>query len=527
MMKSLKLLFVFFLPLLMQGCKVRPENPNVLFIVVDDLGYTDLSFMGSKFYETPNIDRVAKRGMIFTNAYSTCAVCSPSRASLLTGKFPARHGITDYIGAPSGESWRKAKRYTRLLPADYLHHLPFKPITLAEALQEEGYETFFAGKWHLGGEGSFPENHGFKVNRGGYSAGGPYSGGYFSPFNNPKMEDYPDEKGISLSMKLANETSRFIEKNKDSKFLAYLAFYAVHAPIQTSSGKWEKYRNKADSMGIHENGFEMERILPYRLHQDNPVYAGLIEQVDDAVGHVLNTLKELNIDRKTIIIFTSDNGGVVSGDNYSTNLLPLRGGKGYQWEGGIRVPAFIYVPWMKLNGKKNNTPVTGADYYPTILDLAGMELRPKEHTDGVSLLPLLEGSSIKERPLYWHYPHYGNQGGEPSSIIREGKWKLIHYWEDGRNELYDLDADIGERQNLAEQYPGITQKMDKKLINWLNSVNAEYAEPDPLFNEDSLRMKLESYKNKTLPRLEKQRRQMLDPDWKPNKDWWGSQITRD
>lgn len=280
-------------------------------------------------------------------------------------------------------------------------------------------------------------------------------------------------------------------------------------------------------MGIHENGFEMERILPYRLHQDNPVYAGLIEQVDDAVGHVLNTLKELNIDRKTIIIFTSDNGGVVSGDNYSTNLLPLRGGKGYQWEGGIRVPAFIYVPWMKLNGKKNNTPVTGADYYPTILDLAGMELRPKEHTDGVSLLPLLEGSSIKERPLYWHYPHYGNQGGEPSSIIREGKWKLIHYWEDGRNELYDLDADIGERQNLAEQYPGITQKMDKKLINWLNSVNAEYAEPDPLFNEDSLRMKLESYKNKTLPRLEKQRRQMLDPDWKPNKDWWGSQITRD
>ncbi len=526
-MRSLKLLFAFLLPLFFLSCQLKPESPNVLFIVVDDLGYNDLGFMGSKFYETPNIDKLAKSGMIFTNAYSTCQVCSPSRASLLTGKFPARHGITDYIGARSGESWRKAKRYTKLLPANYLHHLPFKPITLAEALQEQGYETFFAGKWHLGGEGSFPENHGFKVNRGGYSAGGPYSGGYFSPFNNPKMEDYPDEKGISLSMKLANETSKFIETYKDEKFLAYLAFYAVHAPIQTSSGKWEKYRAKADSMGIQEKGFEMERILPYRLHQDNPVYAGLIEQVDEAVGHVLNTLKKLNLDRKTIIIFTSDNGGVVSGDNYSTNLLPLRGGKGYQWEGGIRVPAFICVPWINLKDKKNNTPVTGADFYPTILDLAGMELKPEEHTDGVSLLPLLEGGTIKERPLYWHYPHYGNQGGEPSSIIREGKWKLIHYWEDGRNELYDLDADIGERHDLSEQKPEIVQKMDKKLEDWLQSVNAEYAEPDPLFSEDSLQIKLDYYKTKLLQRKEKERKKMLDPNWKPNKDWWGSQITRD
>ncbi len=528
-MKYFKTLaFFFLLTGLITGCSKSVNNPNIVFILVDDLGYTDLSCMGSKYYETPNIDRIAARGMVFTNGYATCAVCSPSRASLLTGKFTARHGITDWIGAKSGVEWRKSKRYTKLLPADYLHHLPLEYLTLPEALKEQGYKTFFAGKWHLGGKGSYPEDHGFDINKGGYEAGGPYSGGYFSPFHNPKMEDYPDEKGMSLSMKLAKETVQFIEANKDSKFLAYLAFYAVHAPIQTSELKWEKFRDKADSMGINEKGFTMERRLPYRLHQDNPVYAGLIEQMDDAVGLVLNTLKKLHLDKKTIVIFTSDNGGVVSGDNYSTNLLPLRGGKGYQWEGGIRIPYFIYVPWLNLGGKKNDTPVTGADFYPTILDLAGMDLIPEAHTDGVSLVPLLKGRNIPPRPLYWHYPHYGNQGGDPASIIREGNWKLIHYWEDSTNELYDLSRDIGEQNNVADQHPDITMKMYSQLNDWLHSVHAKYATPDPLFSEDSLKMKQEYYRNVLMPGLERKRRQMLDPGWKPNADWWGSLvITKD
>ena len=509
------------------SCHNRVKDPNILFIVVDDLGYTDLGCMGSDYYETPNIDRIANSGMVFTNGYATCAVCSPSRASLMTGKFTARHGITDYIGARSGEEWRKSKRYTKLLPADYLHHLPLEFTTLPEALKTHGYTTFFAGKWHLGGKGSYPEDHGFDVNKGGYEAGGPYSGGYFSPFNNPKMEDYPDEKGISLSMKLARETAKFIDANKDHKFLAYLAFYAVHAPIQTSPDKWKHYRDKADSMGIAEQGFTMERRLPYRLHQDNPVYAGLIEQVDDAVGLVVQKLKELGLYEKTVIIFTSDNGGVVSGDNYSTNLKPLRGGKGYQWEGGIRIPYLIEVPWMKLNGKKNDTPVTGADLFPTVLDLAGLDLLPEAHTDGVSLVPLLKGKKIAPRPLYWHYPHYGNQGGDPASIIREGPWKLIHYWEDSTNELYNLDEDIGEQLDLAEKYPERTEQMYNKLSDWLRSVNAKYAVPDPLFDEDSLKMKQAWYREVLLPRLENQRQKMLDPDWKPNDDWWGSVVTND
>ncbi len=524
-MKYFVILSFFILTGLVTGCSNKKvKNPDIVFILVDDLGYTDLSCMGSNYYETPNIDRIAENGMNFTNGYATCSVCSPSRASLLTGKFTARHGITDWIGARSGEEWRKQRRFTRLLPADYVHHLPLEYLTLPEALKAHGYKTFFAGKWHLGGKGSYPEDHGFDVNKGGYEAGGPYSGGYFSPFNNPKMEDYPDEKGMSLSMKLAKEAVKFIEENKDSTFLVYLAFYAVHAPIQTSQIKWEKYRDKADSMGITETGFTMERRLPYRLHQDNPVYAGLIEQVDDAVGLVLNTLKKLNLDKKTIVVFTSDNGGVVSGDNYSTNLRPLRGGKGYQWEGGIRIPYLIYVPWMKLSGKKNDTPVTGADFYPTLLDLAGLDLKPEAHTDGVSLLPLLKGKTIDQRPLYWHYPHYGNQGGDPASIVREGKWKLIHYWEDSTNELYDLSRDIGEQDNVADQHPGITEKMYRQLDSWLHSVHAKYAVPDSLFNEDSLKMKQEEYRNILLPRLEQQRKQMLDPDWQPNADWWGSTI---
>lgn len=526
-MTILRIVFCFLSISLIIGCNSKVENPNILFIVVDDLGYTDLSCMGSTYYETPNIDKIANNGMNFTNGYTTSAVCSPSRASIQSGKFTARHGVTDYIGASSGVEWRKWKRNTKLLPAEYKHNLPHEFVTLPEALRENGYKTFFTGKWHLGGKGSYPEDHGFDVNKGGYEAGGPYSGGYFSPFNNPKLDDHEYEKGISLSMKLANETSKFIENNKDSKFLAFLSFYAVHSPIQTSEIKWKKYRDKADSIGIEENGFTMERRLPYRLHQDNPVYAGLIEQVDDAVGSVLNTLKKLNLDKNTIVIFTSDNGGVVSGDNYSTNLAPLRGGKGYQWEGGTRVPYFISVPWMELGGKKNHTPVSGVDFYPTILELTGLALRSHEHVDGISLLPLLRDKTISQRPLYWHYPHYGNQGGDPNSIIREGKWKLIHYWEDDTNELYNLDDDISEQNNVVAQHPDITNQMEKKLIDWLGSVNAKYAVHDSLFSEESFKIIQDSHKNILLPRLEKNRSQILEQDWKPNKDWWGSKITID
>lgn len=506
--------------------KLQPQKPNVLFILVDDLGLNDLSCTGSKYYETPNIDKLADGSVIFKQGYAASRVCSPSRASILTGKFTARHGITDWIGAKSGTEWRTKNRHDKLLPATYIHNLPKEDTTIAEAMKMEGYTTFFAGKWHLGNEGSYPENHGFDINIGGWDKGGPM-GGYFSPWENPNLEN--KDEGENLSMRLAKETSSFITAHKEKPFLAYLSFYAVHGPIETTQEKWQKYKEKALVNEFQEEGYKMERVLPIRQTQDNPVYAGLVESMDDAVGEVLNTLEKLGLDKNTIVIFTSDNGGVASGDAFSTSNLPLRGGKGYQWEGGIREPYFIKVPWLKNLVKESDYPVTGSDFYPTILDLANIDLLPEQHVDGVSLKPLLENAAIQmpERPLYWHYPHYGNQGGEPSSIIREENWKLIHYWEDNRNELYNLETDLREENNVVEQYPKITNALFNKLEGWLNEVGANYPSKDLEFNFEKHKQYRESLKDKLLPKLEQERKKMLSTDFEPNANWWNSMVTKD
>jgi len=522
-----------FLSILLMSCASKvnptedkiPQKPNILFVLVDDLGYMDLGYTGSTFYETPNIDNLAKQGLVFTQGYASSQVCSPSRASIMTGQFTARHGITDWIGAKTGEDWRKLNRVDKLLPAEYIHNLPKEDITIAEALKENGYKTFFAGKWHLGDEGSFPEDHGFEINKGGWDKGSP-EGGYFSPFENSKLEDH--HNGENLSMRLANETVSFMKENKESSFFAFLSFYAVHGPIQTNEEKWSKYRDKAVAQGVKEEGFAMESKLPLRRHQDNPVYGGLVESMDDAVGVVLNSLKELGLDKNTIVIFTSDNGGVASGDSFSTSNLPFRGGKGYQWEGGVREPYIIYVPWANSSGKTNDSPVTGADFFPTLLDYAHIDLLPEQHKDGVSLKPVVDnGVKLAERPLYWHYPHYGNQGGDPSSMIRLGDFKLIHYYEGNHDELYNLLEDPYEHRNISNASPEITKKLSKKLHDWLIEVNAKYPTADDEFEKD----KLETYHNKVTnelwPKLEKERLDMLSKDFKPNADWWGSKTTMD
>ncbi|MDX2430404.1 MAG: sulfatase [Bacteroides sp.] len=518
---SLVLLFFIFFTVL-HSCtdKGSLEQPNILFILADDLGYHDLSITGSAYYETPNIDRIAIEGTEFTNGYANCQVCSPSRASIMSGKFPARHGITDWIGARTGEEWRKAGRFNKLLPPEYVHQLPQEYVTLPEALRESGYKTFFAGKWHLGKEGSWPEDHGFDVNKGGYHSGGP-QGGYFSPWSNPNLENLED--GENLSMRLAKETVQFMRDHKDSTFFAYLSFYAVHGPIQTTQEKWAKYRQKAEDMGIADSGYEMGHFLPIRQVQDNPIYGGLVEAMDDAVGLVLSALKELGLEKNTIVIFTSDNGGVAAGDNFSTSNRPLRAGKGYQFEGGIREPYFIKVPGLK-GGVKNNVPVTGADFYPTLLDLAGIDLKPEEHMDGVSLVPLLNGGSIEDRSLVWHYPHYGNQGGEPSSIIRLGKWKLIHYYEDGRDELYDLENDLAEEKDLSDQEPEHADELRLALFSYLDEVGARYPVDDPEYSPELESQYLESIREKLWPRLEKQRLDYLSEDFDPGNMWWGSML---
>ena len=321
-------------------------------------------------------------------------------------------------------------------------------------------------------------------------------------------------------MKLAQETANFIKENADNQFFAYLSFYAVHAPIQTSKHKWKRYRDKAVAQGILEEGFFMEKRLPMRIKQDNPIYAGLIEQTDEAVGHVLQTLDALNLDENTVVVFVSDNGGVSAGDAFATSNLPLRGGKGYQWEAGTKTPFFIKTPHLNIQGKKIDTPVMGADLFPTLLELAGLE-NPVQ-VDGKSSAPLLRDESFDERPLFWHYPHYGNQGGDPSAIIRKGDWKLIKYFEDGTNELYNLKEDIGEKTDVFNQYPEIAMDLKNTLEEWLVSTNAKIPEVDPIHNEEEEREWLINHKIKVKAMLEKRRMDELKPNYEPNEDWWGS-----
>jgi arylsulfatase A-like enzyme len=525
-MKLLPIASTLFSLLILSSCQPKPvenQKPNFLFILADDYGYYDLGISGSKFYETPNIDRIATEGMIFTDGYATCQVCSPSRASIMTGKFPARHGITDWIGAATGENWRKAGRSNQLLPPEYQHNLPHEYTTLPEAMKAAGYKTFFAGKWHLGEKGSWPTDHGFDINKGGWDVGSP-KGGFFAPWENPNLESGPD--GENLEMRLAKETVKFIQENKDSAFFAYLSFYAVHAPLETTHEKWAKYRQKAEDLGIAETGFEMGHFLPIRQVQDNPVYAGLVESMDDAVGEVLRALDEMGLAKNTVVIFTSDNGGVAAGDAFATSNLPLRAGKGYQFEGGIREPYFIKVPGVG-NGQKSEAPVTGTDFYPTILELAGIPQKPEEHSDGVSLVPLLNGQTISERPLIWHYPHYGNQGGEPSSIIRLGDWKLIHYYEDRHEELYNLKTDISETSDLAAENDEKVKELSEKLFSYLNEVGARFPEKDPEWTAEKEKQHLENVINKRWPQLEKQRLEFLSKDFDPKNNWWGSSVTKD
>ena len=495
------------------------RRPNIVFILADDLGWRDLSNEGSTYYESPHIDRIAAAGMKFTRGYATCQVCSPSRASILTGKYPPNHGITTWIGDASGKAWSGRGRHDSHLPAEYDRNLRASEITLAEVLRENGYRTFFAGKWHLGSKGSWPTDHGFDINKGGWDVGSP-RGGFFAPWQNPNLESGP--AGESLTLRLGRETANFIETNKDKPFLAYLSFYTVHGPIQTTPKLWEKYRDKAVSAGLAGERFLFDRRLNVRQVQDCPIYGGMVETMDDAVGIVLRKLDELGLSDNTIVCFTSDNGGVSSGDAYSTSNTPLRGGKGRQWEGGIREPYYINAPGVTKAGSASAVPVNGIDWYPTLLELAGIPVPKKQDVDGVSIVPLLKGGAIADRPLYWHYPHYGNQGGEPSSIITQDDWKLIYYHEDGRDELYHLTKDPAEKHDLARREPSKAKALRAKLDAWLKSTDAKLPAKDATFDLAKREARWESLKSKGKVGLEKRHANYLAPGYKPNKNWWGS-----
>lgn len=431
------------------------KRPNIVLIFIDDMGWRDVGFMGSEYYETPNIDRLAGQGMVFTNAYSNAPNCAPSRACLLSGQYTPRHGIYTV-----GTSSRGKSKLRKLIPIENTTVLDSNIITIAEAIKPAGYISASIGKWHLGDDPEFgPIAQGFDVNVGGYSAGHPQNG-YFVPYKNPELPDGPP--GEYLTDRLTDEALNFIETNKGRPFFLYLPHYAVHTPLQAKKELVEKYKKKPGSNG-----------------QNNPKYAAMIESTDQGVGRIMDKLDESGLTENTIVFFFSDNGGVKG----ITSNQPLRGGKGMLYEGGIREPMTVRWPGVVKPGTTCDTPVIGIDLFPTILEVVGVPIPENKLLDGKSIVPLLKGRrDLDRRAIFWHFPAYleGKAEGardpyfrtRPAGSVRVGDFKLIEYFEDGALELYNLADDISEKNNLVESMPEKASELYQLMLDWRQKVNA-------------------------------------------------------
>lgn len=453
------------------------RRPNVVFVLVDDLGWKDVGCYGSSFYETPNVDRLADKGVRFVNGYASCPVCSPTRASVMTGKYPARLGLTAHIGDAKPEHW---KRNTRLVPASYTDHLPLEQTTVAETFRAAGYATFHAGKWHLGSKDKYwPEYQGFDINIGGWAQGGPFGGKqYFSPYGNPRIKDGPD--GEHLPDRLATDTVRFIESHRHKPFFAMLSFYSVHVPLVAREDLRKKYARKRNPFGETATPiYRMDGKTRVREIQEHSIYGAMVEAMDEAVGKVMTSLEELHLMDDTIVVFTSDNGGLSTGDmgisrdqGWPTSNAPLRCGKGWLYDGGIRVPLII-KPQADIPAERTSNAVASSiDFLPTLAEMAGITLEDTESIDGVSLAQTFQRpipDPLTDRSVFWHYPHYGNQGGGPGGAIRKGDWKLIEWYETRDTELYNLKDDLGEVEDLSDQHRDIHDELYKELVAWRTS----------------------------------------------------------
>lgn len=426
-------------------------KPNIIYINVDDLGWADTGFNGSEYYQTPNLDKLASEGVLFTNSYAAAANCAPSRACAITGQYGPRHGVYTVASSKRGKSSDR-----RLIPTKNTLHIKEDNVTLGHALGAAGYKTCTIGKWHVSND---PTKNGFDINIAGSRDGGPYRGGYHSPYKYKDCEQ--DKKGEYLTDRLTDEAIKFVAENQENPFFLYLPFYAVHTPIQGRKDLIEKYKQLKGTKG-----------------QSNPNYAAMVEVVDENVGRLLAALDEMNLTENTMVIFHSDNGGVWK----LTKQWPLRAGKGSYYEGGIREPMVIKWPNKFKGGTKCDTPVCNIDFFPTFLEAAGLSAPDGKILDGVSLMPLLRGDELKERPLFWHFPIY-LQGGNietrdpkfrtrPGSVVRLGDWKLHEYFEDNGLELYNLKDDIGEKNNLAEANPEKANELHTLLKNWRKETNA-------------------------------------------------------
>ena len=498
-------------------CHTEQRPPNVVLFLVDDLGWRDVGCYGSTLYETPSIDQLANQGIRFTNAYAACHVCSPTRASILTGKYPARLNLTDWLPGRKDFAFQKFKN------VEINQHLPFEENTLAEALKANGYSTAIFGKWHLGEDPSGPRQHGFDVHvPEGWNKGWPLS--YYAPF---RLNGYDGEDGEYLTDRLTDDALQYIEGNRDKPFFLYFPHYAVHDPIEGRLDLVEKYDNKmkvqpagtgvpyilegnpdgTDSLSVEERrelldeeGYEGFSGLPrstvkIKQRQDNAHFASMVESMDESLGRVIAKLKELDLEDNTIIIFYSDNGGMAAANfgnpnrkinadkldkAFSTSNLPLRGAKGWLYEGGIRVPMIVKWSDIRTPGSVCDVPVTSTDLYPTILEMLDLPLQPGQHADGKSMVSLLRGEEYSEKPIYWHFPHYSNHGMQsPGGAIRYKAYKLIEYFENNTVQLFNLENDLSEEHDLSAAEPEKVQELREMLHAWRRDVSARMMPPNP------------------------------------------------
>lgn len=445
--------FLASLAALTPSLRAAAPLPNIVFILADDLGRQDLACYGNKFFQTPNIDRLAAQGARFTNAYAACPVCSPTRASILTGRYPVRTGITDWI---TGRPHHPQGPITTPRTAT---ELKLSETTIAEALKPAGYSTASIGKWHLGSEGFYPTEQGFDLNIGGNHSGSPPPSKppYFGPFTLPNLNVAPGE---FLTSKLTDAATRFISARPSNPYFLYLSHYTVHIPLAARQADLARHQEKAQG-------------------RYNPTYAAMVESLDESVGQVMDAVDRSGAADRTMIVFFSDNGGLrYEGQsiNAVTDNAPLRAGKGHLYEGGIREPLIVRYPKAVKPGAVIDTPVSSVDFYPTFCAEAGVRPGP---IDGIDLMPLLRGGKLKSRSLFWHYPHYSNQGGEPGSAIREGDWKLIEFHTDSRRELYNLRDDISETRNLIGKQPAIARRLSTRLDKWRRDSGAIMPSKNP------------------------------------------------
>ena len=471
------------------------SGPNVIVILADDLGWADLGCYGSTFHESPNLDKLAAQGMRFTQAYSSSPYCSPSRAAIMTGRYPARLKITDYIPS-NGKSGK-------MLPALMKMELPLDEVTIAEVLRDAGYATWHVGKWHLGDLGYYPEDQGFQVNIAGNHSGAPPS--FFWPYGDDEgvtvarpaardqMKGYHvpglrtgGKEGEHLCDRLTSEAMKLIgQRGQAQPFFLYLSFYDVHTPIMAKPELIEKYKAKAAKLGLpaveqtptytEDNQTHGGRTPKLPEQQVNPIYTAMIETMDTNVGRLMAKLAELGIADNTLIIFTSDNGG-----HTVTSNRPLRGGKGWLYEGGVREPWIVKWPGVTKPGSTCDVPIINTDILPTVLDVVGQPQRPELHKDGVSFASLLKGETKPVHDaLFWHFPHYGNHGSGPCSSVRVGDWKLIEWLEDDSVEMFNVTTDLSEKTNVAAQYPDRVKELRERLHAWCNETGANMPRPKP------------------------------------------------